>query len=370
MALRPSGDFDTSYKQDMSVFRRPWQMVAIIGFLAFMVILPYLPFVPTTFIDALAVIGIFIVAAQGLGILVGYAGQISLGQAAFMMVGGYISGFLTTAPCAGELGKGCGLGLPFIIALPLAALTAGVVGIVFGLPSLRVKGFYLAMATLAAQFIIPWAFRNSDAFGMPFFGGADGLLNVPPPDLFKLVSFNSTTGKYLVVLVVVVITTYAMKNLARTRVGRAFVAIRDNDLAAELLGVNVFFYKLQAFFLSALYAGIAGSLWAHKLGVMNPEALDLVKSVEFLAMAIVGGLGSALGPIFGAFFFQGFNTFIKQVITPQMQNLFPDIGGRIVGLNPLVFGLALALFLIFEPHGLAHRWEIIKASWRLRPFSH
>ncbi|RME47585.1 MAG: branched-chain amino acid ABC transporter permease [Caldilineae bacterium] len=370
MAIRPSGDFDTTYEHDMSVFRRPWQLATLFGFLALMAILPFLPGVPAAFIDSLAVIGIFIVAAQGLGILTGYAGQISLGQAAFMMVGGYISGFLTTPPCDAGLAKGCGLGWPFLAALPVAALGAGLVGILFGLPSLRIKGFYLAMATLAAQFILPWVFRNSDTFGMPFFGGADGLLNVPPPDLFKVVTFNSTSGKYLVVLATVIVTTYAMKNLSRTRVGRAFVAIRDNDLAAELLGVNVFLYKLQAFFLSALYAGVAGALWAHKLGVMNPEALDLVKSVEFLAMVIVGGLGSALGPIFGAFFFQGFNSLIKQVITPQIQAIFPDIGGRIVGLNPLVFGLALALFLIFEPHGLAHRWEVLKASWRLRPFSH
>ncbi len=369
MAIRPSGDFDTSYEQDMSVFRRPWQMGAIIAFVAFLFILPYLPFISPTLIDSLAVIGIFIVAAQGLGILVGYAGQISMGQAAFMMVGGFVSGFLTMPSCAGGMERGCGLGLPFIVALPIAALTAGLVGILFGLPSLRIKGFYLAMATLAAQFIIPWFFRNSDAFGMPFFGGADGLLNIPAPHFFG-VSFDTVQGKYIIVLTVVIFTTYLMKNLSRTRVGRAFVAIRDNDLAAELLGVNIFSYKLQAFFLSALYAGIAGSLWAHKLGVMNSEALDLTKSVELLAMVIVGGLGSALGPILGAFFFQGFNTFIKQIITPQMQSLFPDIGGRIVGLNPLVFGLALALFLIFEPHGLAHRWEVLKASWRLRPFSH
>ena len=369
MAIRPSGDFDTSYEQDMSIFRRPWQMGAIIVFVAFLFVLPYFPFISPTLIDALAVIGIFIIAAQGLGILVGYAGQISMGQAAFMMVGGFVSGFLTMPSCAGGMERGCGLGLPFIVALPIAALAAGLVGILFGLPSLRIKGFYLAMATLAAQFIIPWFFRNSNAFGMPFFGGADGLLNIPAPDFFGI-SFNTVQGKYIIVLTVVIFTTYLMKNLSRTRVGRAFVAIRDNDLAAELLGVNIFSYKLQAFFLSALYAGIAGSLWAHKLGVMNSEALDLTKSVELLAMVIVGGLGSTLGPIFGAFFFQGFNTFIKQIITPQMQTWFPDIGGRIVGLNPLVFGLALALFLIFEPHGLAHRWEVLKASWRLRPFSH
>ncbi len=275
-AIRPAGDFDTSFAHDMAVIRRSWQWVATIVLVVFLFSAPF--FVPPQYLDALNLTGIFLVSVQGLAILVGYTGQISLGQAGFMTVGAYVSAVLTKY-----------VGFPFWFALPLAGFGAGAIGLVFGLPSLRIKGFYLAMATLAAQFIIPWSFRN---FWVNTMGGATGIQEIPVPRLMGL-AFNTGDRMYLIILVVAILTTIAMKNLARTRAGRAFVSIRDNDLAAEVLGINIVAYKLRAFFLSAFYAGLAGSLWAHYLRSINPEQLDLIDSIWMLGMVIVGGMGSA-----------------------------------------------------------------------------
>ena len=349
-AIRPAGDFDTSYVQDMAVLRKMWHWGALLAFLVFLFALP--SFGSSYLVGALNMIGITLVAVQGLGILVGYTGQVSLGQAAFMSVGAYASTLMVTR-----------VGVPFWLGLPLAGLVAGVVGLLFGLPSLRIKGFYLAMATLAAQLIIPWFLRN---VWHDVLGGTTGLV-VPPPRLGSFVF--DTHSMYYIIMGVVCITTFAMKNLARTRTGRALVAIRDNDLAAEVLGINPFAYKLRAFFLSALYAGLAGSLWAHYARAINPEQFDLVDSVWYLGMIVVGGMGSALGPILGTVFVRALSELVT-FITPIVNNLFPSMGANTAGLGPIVFGLTLTVFLIFEPRGLAHRWEIFKAAWRLRPFSH
>ncbi|UCC86151.1 MAG: branched-chain amino acid ABC transporter permease [Anaerolineales bacterium] len=334
-AIRPAGDFDISYAHDMAVIRRPWQWAAAVGLVAFLFAVP--AFSPPQFLDALNLIGIFLVSVQGLAILVGYTGQISLGQAAFMTVGAYASAVLTKYA-----------GVPFWFALPLAGLGAGLVGLIFGLPSLRIKGFYLAMATLAAQFIIPWIFRG---FWVATLGGATGIQEIPVPRLAGF-AFDSEWGMYFIILVVAILTTIAMKNLARTRTGRAFVAIRDNDLAAEVLGINIVAYKLRAFFLSAFYAGLAGSLWAHYLRSINPEQLDLIDSVWMLGMVIVGGMGSALGPILGTVFIRLLRELVS-TLTPNLNDMLPGLGANLAGLGPLVFGFALALFLVFEPHGLA-----------------
>jgi branched-chain amino acid transport system permease protein len=299
-------------------------------------------------------IGITVIAVQGLNLLTGYTGQISLGQAAFMTVGGYISALLVN-----------NLGWSFFLALPMAALGAGLVGLIFGLPSLRVKGFYLVMATLAAQFIIPWFTRN--AFP-DVLNGAQGL-NVQVPVLFG-VEFNNPQRYIYITLTVLIVSTIVAHNVSRSRLGRAFVAIRDNDLAAELLGVHLFKYKLQSFFLAAVYAGVAGSLAAHNIRHLNSETFNLTDSIFYLGMLVVGGLGSNLGPIFGA-------TIVELLIEgatlfgPFFINLFPSTAaGAVQALRPLFFGSALMLFLIFEPRGLAHRWYLIKAAWRLRPFSY
>jgi branched-chain amino acid transport system permease protein len=221
------------------------------------------------------------------------------------------------------------------------------------------------MSTLAAQFIIPWFTRN--AFP-EVLNGTQGL-NVRVPVLFGF-EFNNPQRYLYITLTVLIFSTIIAHNASRSRLGRAFVAIRDNDLAAELLGVNLFTYKLQAFFLAAVYAGAAGALAAHNIRHLNSETFDLIDSVFYLGMLVVGGLGSNLGPFFGAIvvvlLIEG-----ATVFGPWFIDLFPSTAaGAVQALRPLFFGLALTFFLIFEPRGLAHRWHLLKAAWRLRPFSY
>jgi branched-chain amino acid transport system permease protein len=352
MAVRPAGDFDTSYAHDLATIRQRWQWVALLLLILALFGLPL--YASQSTVSLVNRIGISIIAVQGLSILTGYTGQISLGQAAFMTAGGYISALLVNRA-----------GWSFFIALPIAALGAGLIGLVFGLPSLRVKGFYLAMSTLAAQFIIPWFTRNAYP---ELLNGAQGL-NVQVPVLFGF-QFNTPQRYIYITLVVLILSTIAAYNITRSRMGRAFVAIRDHDLAAELLGVNLFKYKLQAFFLASVFAGAAGALAAHNIRHLNSETFNLIDSVIFLGMLIIGGLGSNLGPIFGAIvvelLIEGATRF-----GPFFIALFPSTAaGAVQALRPLFFGTTLMLFLIFEPRGLAHRWNLLKAAWRLRPFSH
>ena len=349
--MRPAGEFDTSYASDMTTIRRPWQWALLAAVIGALYLLPQYANQGT--VSLVNRIGIAIIAVQGLNLLTGYTGQISLGQAAFMTTGGYISALLVNE-----------LGWSFFVALPAAALGAGLVGLLFGLPSLRVKGFYLVMATLAAQFIIPWFTRNT----FPgLLNGAQGL-NVKVPELFG-VQFNNPQRYIYLTLTVLIASTVVAHNVSRSRLGRAFVAIRDQDLAAEVLGVNLFRYKLQAFFLAAVYAGAAGALAAHNLRHLNSETFGLTDSVIFMGMLVIGGLGSNLGPIFGAAVVE----LLIEAATlfgPIFIRWFPSTAaGAVQALRPLLFGSALMLFLIFEPRGLAHRWHLFKAAWRLRPFS-
>ncbi|MCP4425649.1 MAG: branched-chain amino acid ABC transporter permease [Chloroflexi bacterium] len=370
--LRPAGDFDRSYEQDMSVIRQRWQWAVLFLFLAALFALPY--YASEATVSLVNRIGIAIIAVQGLSILTGYTGQISLGQAAFMTVGGYISALLV-----GQAGWS------FFLALPIAALGAGLIGLIFGLPSLRVKGFYLVMATLSAQFIIPWFTRN---VYKDVLDGAQGIV-VPVP-VFKLpviantcflgTTFDAELGQCLyrfatpmefihITLVVLVISTVVALNISRSRLGRAFISIRDNDLAAELLGINPFAYKLRAFFIAAVYAGVAGSLLAHNLRHINSQTVGLVDSILFMGMLVLGGLGSNLGPIFGATVVVLLEE-LSTVMTPVVIALLPDnAAGAAAALRPLIFGFALMMFLIFEPRGLAYRWTVMKAAWRLRPYA-
>lgn len=351
MAIRLAGDFDTSYAHDMAIIRNRGQWAMAIAFIVGLFALPFIADSPT--LGVLNLIGISIIAVHGLNILLGYTGQISLGQAAFMAVGAYTSAVLVKA------------GVSFWFALPISGLVAGLVGLLFGLPSLRIKGFYLAMATLSAQMIIPWFFRNVRG---DIFGGMPGL-TMPPPRLGDIV-FNSQATMFFPIMLTVVVCTLVAKNIARTRLGRAFIAIRDNDLAAELLGIQQFSYKLRAFFLSALYAGLAGALWAMYARSINPEQFSLLNSVWYLGMVVVGGMGSTLGPILGTLFVRLLEEATTQ-LAPVLSKLFPQLeAGLLAALGPIGFGLALMLFLVFEPRGLAHRWEILKAAWRLRPFAH
>jgi branched-chain amino acid transport system permease protein len=366
--IRPAGVFDVSYGQDIALNRTRADKLISNGLFVLLLLIPLLTkdgplgldVIPQLWVGTIMRIGIFVIAVQGLNILVGYTGQISLGHASFMAVGAY------SAAIMGRV-----WGLPFWLTIPLAALFTGLVGLLFGLPSLRVKGFYLAMATLAAQFIIPWLLRYPLT---PLTNGSRPL-EVPTPMIGPL-DFTSDNAMFYIVIPLSVLLMLAARNIYRTRIGRAFISVRDNDLAAELLGINVFAYKLQAFFLSALFAGTAGALVAYDSQSLSLDKFSLSLSIEFLAMLIIGGAGFPLGPLFGVAFVNLLTQNVIPTALPTannlLKNVFPflDPVNISASLNPLLFGLILTIFLIVAPRGLAHRWEILKIAWKIRPYSY
>ena len=282
-------------------------------------------------------IGIVIISVHGLNILTGYCGQISMGHVGFMAVGAYVSAILTAK-----------LGWPFWFApCPSAGLAAGVAGLVFGLPSLKIRGFYLIMATVAAAFIIIWLILQLRSLT----GGADGM-PVPKPQIGSFV-FNSKASYYYLVMIVAALATYFAVNITRTRAGRAFVAIRDNDLAAEVMGINLWSYKLQAFFIGCVYAGIAGSLLVHYYGFASVDQFPFMDSVWYVGMLIVGGMGSVTGAILGAVSLK----LLDELVTAIGPSCLPPSLLRRRPPWPLLPGvLIIIVFLIFEPRGLVHLW--------------
>lgn len=349
---RPSGVYNETYAKEFAIVRTRFQWLLLILGLIWLFTLPL--YCSGYILGIANHMGIALLAVLGLSILTGYCGQISIGQAAFMAVGAYTSTILVIEA-----------GLSFWATLPCAALVAGLVGFIFGLPSLRVKGFYLAMATLAAQFIIPWLFGH---VATDVTGGVFGL--TVPAITFMGKPLTSQTSLFFTIMPLALGGIYFAKNLVRTRVGRAFIAIRDNDLAAEVMGINLFYYKLLAFFICSAYAGIAGALWAVWMRAINPEHFTLMSSVMYLGMLIVGGMGSISGACFGTIFIIGFDELTRR-LSPVIGPLLGMPGATAApALMPIMFGLIILLFLIFEPRGLAHRWQIFKASYRLWPFSY
>jgi branched-chain amino acid transport system permease protein len=251
--------------------------------------------------------------------------------------------------------------LSFWAALPCAALAAGLVGVLFGLPSLKIKGFYLIMATIAAYFIIIWVilqFRDIT-------GGGDGLA-VPRPEIGSFV-FKSKASYFYLVMIIACLATFVANNIVRTRAGRAFIAIRDNELAAEVMGVNVWAYKLLAFFLGCVFAGVAGSLLVHYVAFATVDQFPFINSVWYLGMLIVGGMGSTVGVIFGVVALKLLDELVTTVGPILSAVVAPQAAAS---LSLIMRGLVIIIFLIFEPRGLAHGWERIKAYFRLWPFSH
>lgn len=347
---RPCGTFDESYEKDMAIIRTPLRWAVLI---AALLVLAVLPFVASYhLISFLNNVAITVIVVLGLQIVSGYCGQISFGQAAFMAVGAYTSAILTQKA-----------GLCFWIALPLSGLVSGIFGLVGGAPSLRIKGFYLAVATIAVHFVTMWLILH-----LEITEGSRGL-TVQPPSLGAF-SFDSDERMYYIIILATLILTYGARNLVRTRVGRAFVAIRDNDLAAQVMGINLFYYKMLAFFISCFYAGVAGALWAHLTLVVHFEQFTLLHALWYVGMLIVGGMGSIPGVFFGVLLIRILDELVMMV-SPTLAAWFPWLGSApAAGLGVSAFGLVLAIFLIKEPRGLAHRWEIIKASLRLYPFAH
>lgn len=467
--IKPAGVFDTTYADDMAIDRtrrdKFWKNLAFCALLLVPLLSASGPLglglLGDQYIGLIARIAIYVIAVQGLNLLVGYTGQISLGHAAFMGVGAYGSAILARE-----------LGFSFWLALPTSALLTGMLGLLFGLPSLRVKGFYLAMATLAAQFIIPWALEyplagwtgGTRPLSLPapmigpftpyardsvnpetpldFTAGAAFVVDVIAVELTagavdsaridilqpggaplpygdvnmtvtrdaagnvialryiaskagayrvqlagaaearaevrrgKALSFATDTAMYYLIVPLAVLLMFLARNLIRTRTGRAFISVRDNDLAAELLGVNVFATKLRAFFLSAVYAGIAGCLLAFERNSISLQMFQLDLSIEMLAMLIIGGAGYPLGALFGVTFIRLLQEAAIPALRPWLSDwlpqLFPFIDAVNItsAINPILFGGALIVFLILEPRGIAHRWELLKAAWKLRPYAY
>ncbi len=341
------GGFHENYGQDMALLRTRRDWVALLAFLACLSTCPL--FMTDRALTIMTMIGISIISVHGLSILTGYCGQISIGHVGFMAVGAYVSAILTAK-----------LGWPFFCALPCAALAAGAAGLLFGLPSLKIRGFYLIMATIAAHFIIIWSILQLRSIT----GGPDGM-PVPKPSIGSFV-FDSKASYYYLVMGIGCLATYGAVNITRTRSGRAFVAIRDNDLAAEVMGINLWVYKLQAFFVGCVYAGVAGSLMVHYFGFSSVDQFPFIDSVWYLGMLIVGGMGSTAGAVLGAVSLK----LLDELVTAAGPVLSATVAAQAAASLALVMrGLVIILFLIFEPRGLIHLWRTVEAYYRLWPFT-
>ncbi|MDR0226361.1 MAG: branched-chain amino acid ABC transporter permease [Burkholderiaceae bacterium] len=340
------GTLKQSYAADAALFDSRTQKAWLAGAGALLLLFPFMASDYWLYLACLVCINV--ASATGLNILTGYTGLVSLGQAAFMGLGAYTVAILQAR-----------WGTPFLFNLLAGGCVAMLGGIVVGLPSLRVKGLYLAIATIAASFIAHFLFAN-----LKFTGGTAGLA-VPPAQLFGLV-LDTSFRLYWVIVPVTVLMLLGAANLFRTRIGRAFIAIRDRDISAEVLGIPLLRYKLLSFGLSSFYAGVAGGLWAYFFRVVTPESFPLLMSIFFLAAIIVGGMGSILGGILGAVF---------MTMVPELLKLLVDLlpGGSelAVFLSPvrtMVFGLLIIGFLVFEPQGLAQMWRRLRRFFHLWPF--
>jgi len=341
------GTLKLSYAADEALFDTRVQWIWL-GLLT--LALALFPFVAGPYwIYMACLVAINVASATGLNILTGYTGLVSLGQAAFMGVGAYTVAVLETR-----------VGTPFVINLLLAGGLTAAVGVVFGIPSLRVKGLYLAIATIAASMILHFLFAHWDLTG-----GTRGL-SMPPANLFGI-ALDQPQKLYWLIIPVTAMMVLGAANLFRTRVGRAFIAIRDRDISAEVLGIPLLQTKLTSFALSSFYAGVAGGMWAYFFRVVTPESFPLINSIFYLAAIIVGGMGTILGGILGATFMTLVPEFLKLVVgwlTPWV----PDALSLLAPIRTIVFGALIVGFLIFEPQGLAEIWQRIRRFFHLWPF--
>jgi branched-chain amino acid transport system permease protein len=358
MLYRENGQFKTTYASDLQIFPILQDRIGILALLAFAVI--GVPLLADEYLFRAILIPFLILslAALGLNILVGYCGQISLGTGAFMAVGAYAAyNFLVRID-----------GMPMLAAILLGGVCAMAVGIVFGIPSLRIKGLYLAVATLAAQFFLDWAFlriswfTNHSPSGSVSVGGLS-LLGIP---------INTPVEKYWLCLAILAVFALMAKNLVRGHIGREWMAIRDMDVAASVIGIRPVYAKLSAFAVSSFFVGVAGALWGFvHLGSWEPQAFSIDRSFQLLFMIIIGGLGSIMGSFFGAAFIVVLPIFLNQAL-PALGELFGvTISTALVAHTEfMIFGALIVFFLIVEPHGIARLWSTAKEKLRLWPFPH
>jgi len=353
LSFHPCGNYREDYEQELNIFEtdfgRFWLMVflAVLFIVAPFILSPYMLYILNT-------IGIAAIAAIGLNILIGYTGQISLGHGAFFGVGAYAAAILATR-----------LGVGFYAAIPAAGLITAMVGMIFGIPSGRLKGLYLTIATLAGQFIIEYVLIQWESLTRGTMG-----ITLPSPQIMNWQVSGDKAFFFLIFMSLVLMTLIAV-NIMRSKYGRAFIAIRDNDRAAEGMGIPIFKYKLLAFGISSFYAGFAGALWAYYMVSITTEPFNLGLSVEYIAMVIIGGMGNIPGAIFGATFITMLNELLRYT-TGILMNIsaIASLGLNMAPLREFVFGLAIVLFILIEPKGMAEIWRIIRSSFRLWPFSY
>jgi len=340
------GTLKESYIADAALFDSRTQRIWLAMAGALLLLFPFMASDYWLYLACL--VSINVAGATGLNILTGYTGLVSLGQAAFMGLGAYTVAIVQAR-----------WGTPVLFNLLAGGLVAMMGGIVVGLPSLRVKGLYLAIATIAASFIAHFLFAN-----LKLTGGTAGL-TLQPATVFG-VALDTSFRLYWVIVPVTLLMLLGAANLFRTRIGRAFIAIRDRDISAEVLGIPLLRYKLLSFGLSSFYAGVAGGLWAYFFRVVTPESFPLLMSIFFLAAIIVGGMGSILGGILGAVFMTMVPELLKLIV-----DLLPGGSELAVFLSPvrtMVFGLLIIVFLVFEPQGLAEMWRRLRRFFHLWPF--
>lgn len=340
------GTLKESYIADAALFDSRTQRIWLAVAGALLLLYPFMASDYWLYLACL--VSINVASATGLNILTGYTGLVSLGQAAFMGLGAYTVAIVQAR-----------WGTPVLFNLLAGGFVAMLGGIVVGLPSLRVKGLYLAIATIAASFIAHFLFAN-----LRLTGGTAGL-TLQPATVFG-VALDTSFRLYWVIVPVTLLMLLGAANLFRTRTGRAFIAIRDRDISAEVLGIPLLRYKLLSFGLSSFYAGVAGGLWAYFFRVVTPESFPLLMSIFFLAAIIVGGMGSILGSILGAVFMTMVPELLKLIV-----DLLPGGSELTVFLSPvrtMVFGLLIIVFLVFEPQGLAQMWRRLRRFFHLWPF--
>jgi len=364
MSFRPCGVYHQHYRQDHAW----WQTKFVWGKMIFLLIALYylIPqFAGLYLISVANIVGYTILSAMGVQLLIGYCGQVTLGHSAFIAMGAYTSTILM---------------LQFHLPYPLALLAGGIVGglwcVLFGLPSARVKGFYLIMTTMAAQFLTVEFFITQYVSQI----GGRGMAFSLPPGTIKIGPWviQSDREVYFLMITLVVLCTLMMANLVRSKIGRAWIAIRDNDIAAQTMGVNIVLYKLLAFFVAGFLGGIAGAFWISSLAAVSPEHFHFGWSLWIVGVILIGGAGNLYGTIFGAMFMTLIPEALKALIflltqNPVLVNLMPFLPHlleKFLFVKEAVFGLAIALFLIFEPKGLSYRWWQIKNYFNLWPFSY
>ena len=354
MLYRESGQFKTSYQRDMAIFpirQDRWSLIAVLIISVFGV-----PLIASDHVIAgyLVPFLIWSMAAVGLNLLTGYTGQLSLGHGAFMMVGAYSAYNLAVRIPE----------LPIVLVFILSGLIAAIFGVIVGSPSLRIKGFYLAVATLAAQFFVEWVFGTFSWFT----GGMMSMVLDTPPMIILGYRISTALDNYYLVLAFVVVMTLVAKNLVRSEIGRAWMAIRDMDVAAEVIGIRPLYTKLSAFAVSSFYGGVAGALYGFcYVKSVDFTAFDLFVSLKVLFMIIIGGLGSILGCYLGAAFIVILPILINTWGSQFSQNVPADL---ISNVEHMIFGGLIIFFLIVEPHGLARLWMTTKEKLRLWPFPH